>query len=68
MIQIAMRIGGSNPYAAQAQQIAAAQTPAAQDSERQVAVLKKALDSHQAASEKLLQMLEPKGKVIDIRA
>ncbi len=36
--------------------------------EHQVAILKKALDSHEEASTKLLKMLEPKGKHIDIKA
>lgn len=60
-----MRIGGqSSVY--QAQSTAAPQS--ADRSEYQVRVLKKALDSQQEAATKLLKMLEPKGKNLDIKA
>ena len=59
-----MKIGPSfNTVAPQSAQ----QTEAARQ-QYQVRVLKKALDSHQDAAEKMLKMLEPKGKVIDIKA
>lgn len=34
----------------------------------QTAVLKKALEGQQAAADRLMKMLEPKGQVVDIRA
>lgn len=34
----------------------------------QVRVLKKALDSQKAAGEQLLDLIEPKGRVLDIKA
>jgi len=60
----AMRIGTPNPSQVYSPN-------ASQDSSKashQVAVLKKALDSQQDAADRLLKLLEPKGKVIDIRA
>lgn len=36
--------------------------------QHQVKVLKKALDSQTQAADQLLKMLEPKGKIVDIRA
>jgi len=59
-----MRIGSANPQAVY-QATAKSETPAPS---HQVAVLKKALDSQQDAADRLLKLLEPKGKVIDIRA
>ena len=44
-----------------------AQTSATRD-QHQVAVLKKALDSQKSSADQLLKMLEPKGKIVDIRA
>jgi hypothetical protein len=41
---------------------------AVEKQEHQAKVLKKALDSHDEASTKLLKLLEPKGKHIDIKA
>ncbi len=64
MTHIGMRIGSTNPQAVY-QATSKSETPAAN---YQVAVLKKALDSQQDAADKLLKLLEPKGKVIDIRA
>lgn len=61
-----MRIGDSTSAIQAARQTAS--TPSEMSAERQVAVLKKALDSQQDAAERLLRMLEPKGQVIDIRA
>ncbi len=59
-----MRIGASNVQSVYQPNA----KPEAQASAHQVAVLKKALDSQQDAADRLLKMLEPKGKVIDIRA
>ena len=60
-----MKIGSQiSAYQARAIQ----QTNQPERTEHQVRVLKKALDSHQEASTKLLKMLEPKGKNIDIKA
>ncbi len=63
-----MRIGASS-YAVQA----AYQTKAQPETESvsgeyQVGMLKKALDGQTQAAQELLKMLEPKGRVIDIRA
>lgn len=60
-----MKIGSQiNAYQARAIQ----QTQSVDRQEHQVKVLKKALESHEEASTKLLKMLEPKGKNIDIKA
>lgn len=59
-----MKIGSNlGAYAAQNVQRA---NPDRQD--YQVKVLKQALDSHKDASNKLLKLLEPKGKNLDIQA
>ncbi|MBS1709273.1 MAG: YjfB family protein [Armatimonadetes bacterium] len=63
-----MRIGASS-YAVQA----AYRTQQASEGEPvsgayQVDVLKKALDGQSQAAQELLKMLEPKGRVVDIRA
>lgn len=59
-----MRINGPSPYVTQLQ---GAQTEGLKQ-QHQVRVLKKALESQQTAADKLLKMLEPKGKNLDIRA
>lgn len=56
---------GSNINAYAAQQV---QRPQVDRQEYQVKVLKNALDSQKDAGERLLRMLEPKGKNIDIKA
>ncbi len=61
---IAMKIG-SQP--AVTPNVATPQTDAMRQ-QYQARVLKKALDSQQQAAEKLLNLLDPKGKVVDIRA
>jgi hypothetical protein len=64
MMLIAMKIG---PQPAVTPNVAPAQTDAMRQ-QYQARVLKKALDSQQQAAEKLLNLLDPKGKVLDIRA
>ncbi len=59
-----MKVGSNlNAYAAQNVQ----RTPVERQ-DYQVKVLKQALDSHKDASNKLLKLLEPKGKNLDIQA
>lgn len=59
-----MRINGStlNPVHLQSQNVDALRQ------QHQVRVLKKALESQKAAGEQLLQMLDPKGQTLDIKA
>jgi hypothetical protein len=59
-----MNIGSATSTQAAAQ---AAQVGQADRLKMQVSVLKKALDGQKETSSELLKMLEPKGKIIDIR-
>lgn len=64
-ILTAMKI---NPQISAYQPRSVERTEGVSKQEHQTRVLKKALDSHQDASTKLLKLLEPKGKHIDIKA
>jgi hypothetical protein len=68
-ILLNMRISGSSDQALQAVLAARqAQAPDAVKQNYQISVLKKSLDSQSEAASKLLDLLEPKGRVLDIRA
>jgi hypothetical protein len=62
-----MRISGGTPPAYQAPAVSQAQA-ARTDTQYRVKVLKQALDSQKSAADQLLQLLDPKGKNLDIRA
>ena len=49
------------------QALAAYQPESAQGADRQIAILKKALDAQKSEGAELMKLLEDKGRVVDIR-